>query len=286
MFSTRDNEHNARRRRQVLPLYQIGALTNIEWQVDNTTTTFMEIMAHFAREGKVVDIAEWVQYYTFDAIGALTVRVRVLSRSCKLLIVPQFGKPFGFLKDATDIAGMISIIHGVVRYGAVMGVYSEWHSIVIRVMQSLSSQGEVGITYLYKFVADSIADWNASSKEDKSLQEEKSEGGALLEGDYLGSMLAKARRTPEKFKVEDTNYHLLAQVGAGGETTGNEMCAAIYFLCKYPGVLEKLRVEVEDVKMRSKGARITAKEAHECSYLQVRIPSVASLSCSVLHSES
>jgi len=153
-------------------------------------------------------------------------------------------------------------------------------------MQYFSRQGEVGIQYLYKFVADSIADWNASSKEDRFLQEEKIEGGALLETDFLGSMLAKHRRNPEMFKVEDTNYHLLAQVGAGGETTGDEMCAAIYFLCKYPRVLEKLRVEVEGLKMRSKGARITAKDARECSYLPVCIPSVAFLSFPGLHSES
>jgi cytochrome P450 len=181
---------------------------------------------------------------------------------------------------------MISIIHNVVRYSAAMGVFSEWHPFIMRVMQYFSRQGEVGIQYLYKFVADSIADWNASSKEDRFLQEEKIEGGALLETDFLGSMLAKHRRNPEMFKVEDTNYHLLAQVGAGGETTGDEMCAAIYFLCKYPRVLEKLRVEVEGLKMRSKGARITAKDARECSYLPVCIPSVAFLSFPGLHSES
>lgn len=77
MFSTTDNEHNARRRRQVLPLYQLGALNNVEWQVDRTTNTFIDKLADFAREGKVVDMAEWIQFYTFDAIGALTVRDRV-----------------------------------------------------------------------------------------------------------------------------------------------------------------------------------------------------------------
>lgn len=166
---------------------------------------------------------------------------------------------------------MISIIHNIVRYGSVVGVYNEWHPFIFSILQSLSSQGEVGKNFLYKFVADAVADWNQGSEEDKSLQEHKSQGGALLETDFMGSMLARHRRSPESFSVDDAHYHLIAQIGGGGETTGNEMCAAIYFLCKYPRVLEKLREAVEEMRQRSKAARITAKEAHECSYLQARI---------------
>lgn len=172
---------------------------------------------------------------------------------------------------------MITIIHGIARYASGMGVFHEWHPLVITTLMSLSSGGGSGVTYLRKFVADSIADWNKSSEEEKSMHEQKSDGGALLETDYLGSLLAKSRRTPETFKVEDAHYHLIAQIGAGGETTGNEMVAAVRFLCKYPKVMEKLRREVEDVKLRSKDARISGKEAHECAYLQVRPSSVDTL---------
>jgi hypothetical protein len=69
-------------------MYQIGALVNVEWQIDSTTDTFMDEMANFAREGKVIDMSEWIQYYTFDAIGALTVRMPVFSYSCKQLMEP------------------------------------------------------------------------------------------------------------------------------------------------------------------------------------------------------
>lgn len=69
-------------------MYQIGALVNVEYQIDNTTDTFMGKMADFAREGKVIDMSEWIQYYTFDALGALTVRIPVFSYSCKQLMGP------------------------------------------------------------------------------------------------------------------------------------------------------------------------------------------------------
>jgi len=164
---------------------------------------------------------------------------------------------------------MMSITHGCSRYGAVMGVFSEWHPVVFRMLQYLAPKGEVGIAYIYNFAADAVAEWNQRSEEDKFLHEQKSQGGAMLETDYLGSLLAKHRKTPATFGVDDAYYHILSNILAGGETTGNTMIAAIYFLTKHPQVMDRLRKEAEGLKERSKNAKVTVKEAHECSYLQV-----------------
>lgn len=73
LFTTLDNDHNTRRRRQVLPLYQVKALTNIEFQVDSTVNIFLAKMETFARSGTVIDMTRWLHFYTFDTTGALTV---------------------------------------------------------------------------------------------------------------------------------------------------------------------------------------------------------------------
>ena len=73
IFSSLDVEHNAGRRRQISALYQMGALTNIQYQVDNTSTVFIEKLAEFADQGKTIDMARWLQYYAFDAVSCLTV---------------------------------------------------------------------------------------------------------------------------------------------------------------------------------------------------------------------
>ena len=73
IFSSVDIEHNAGRRRQISSLYQMGALTNIQYQVDNTSAIFMQKLADFADQGKIIDMAQWLQYYAFDAVSSLTV---------------------------------------------------------------------------------------------------------------------------------------------------------------------------------------------------------------------
>ena len=75
LLTSLDIEHHAQRRRQVLPLYQIGALANIQWQVDGTLAIFLDKMAIFAQEGTVIDMTEWLQLYTFDTIGGSSVTV-------------------------------------------------------------------------------------------------------------------------------------------------------------------------------------------------------------------
>lgn len=184
----------------------------------------------------------------------------------------QFGKPFGFLKEGTDVSGMLTVIHSLVRYAAVMGVFSEWHPLVIRLQQAISSKAETGIAPLFKFVGDCVEEWHQSSEQYKLAQEQKIHDDAPLGADFLGSLLAQSRKYPEKVKEEDTVYHLIPQIGAGGETTGIVMTAGIHFLCEYPHVLEKLRVEVDAMKRKSNNDRITLTEARECLYLQVSRP--------------
>ena len=58
-------------------LYQIGALIDIEHQVDSINEIFVEKLCQFSYEHKSFDMAEWLQFYAFDAIGALAVRWKV-----------------------------------------------------------------------------------------------------------------------------------------------------------------------------------------------------------------
>ena len=67
------------------------------------------------------------------------------------------------------------------------------------------------------------------------------------ENDFLSSLLAKHRNTPDTFTIADVHYHLLSNVVAGAETTGISLSAAVYFLWKNPRTLAKLR-QVLDAK--------------------------------------
>ena len=151
-----------------------------------------------------------------------------------------------------------------------MGVFGEWHPFVFRILQLMAPKGEVGIAYIYSFTAKAIAQWNNRSDKEHAIDEEKTEGGALLQTDYLGSLLAKHRRDPQQFKVDDAFYHVLSNVIAGGETTGISLAAAIHFLIQYPQVLEKLRQELDGLNKGS-NERVSIKDAQNCTYFGIRI---------------
>ena len=134
----------------------------------------------------------------------------------------------------------------------------------------MAPKGEVGIAYIYSFTAKAIAQWNNRSDKEHAIDEEKTEGGALLQTDYLGSLLAKHRRDPQQFKVDDAFYHVLSNVVAGGETIGISLAAAIHLLIQYPQVLEKLRQELDGLNKGS-NERVSIKDAQNCSYFGIRI---------------
>lgn len=128
------------------------------------------------------------------------------------------------------------------------------------------------MAYLHSFAKQALAERAQRSEEEKSLSEEKSQGGDVLESDYLGTFLAKARRYPDTFTVDDASYHMMSNLLAGGESTGISVSAAIYFLCKNPQSLEKLRHEIKGLKTGSLDMKyINLKDASNCQYLQAVI---------------
>ena len=157
-----------------------------------------------------------------------------------------------------------------------MGVFNELHPYVFRLLQFLAPKGEVGIAAVYAFAAKRISEWNRRSESEKALSVEQNQGGEVLKTDYLTSLLAKHRRTPDNFSVDDAYYHIISNVVAGGETTGIALTAAMYLLVKSPRVLEKLRRELEGMK-RGDNGRVGVLEAQRCGYLNAVVKEVLRL---------
>ena len=265
LFTTLSISHHAQRRRDISTLYQTSALQAIEHHVDATTTTLLQRLSSLLKPSKStisnqkdkspkhLDISAYIQHYTFDAITALT-----------------FSKPIGFLTQGHDISSVQSTIHTYSRYGAVVGVFPEWHSFIFSLLQLLSPAGEVGIASVMAFAARCVSDWNNTHSEtEKKKVEEQSEGGEILTSDYMSAFLAKSRRDP-KFTVEDGYYHIIANVVAGGETTGIGLVACLSHLLHSPDSLAKLRKELQN-KGITKNEPVSLKQTQELPYLQAVI---------------
>ena len=186
----------------------------------------------------------------------------------------QFGRPFGFLQEGKDIAGILETIHSYAFYGLIAGLYHEWHPITYRVWQWLAPKERGGgIAHIMQFAGEAMDDWNRRLDSEKAQDEEKTQGGDLLHTSQTGSLLAKVRRSPEIFKAEDVFYHMSMNVLAGGETTAASTANIVYYLIKNPRALSKLRTELEATlsKRDKPSERISLKEAHDTPYLQAVI---------------
>ena len=124
-----------------------------------------------------------------------------------------------------------------------------------------------------QFAGQTINDWNQRLESEKAKDDERTQGGDLLYSDQTGSLMAKVRRNPESFKVEDIFYHMSMNVLAGGETTAASTANIVYYLIKNPRVLRKLREELMESLGRSEEERkrVAMKEAPQLPYLQAVI---------------
>ena len=150
-------------------------------------------------------------------------------------------------------------IHNYSRYGAVIGVFAEWHPIVYKIVSKLASGEDVGMAYLIKFTGQAIAELGQSANDHEGE-----------ENDMLSELLVKHEKNPEAFTVADIHYHVLSNVVAGSETTGISLSAAVYFLWKKPRTLAKLRQEL-DAERSNFHDTVSVKDVADCRYLQAVI---------------
>lgn len=80
----------------------MGALIQYERFVDETTEIFLDqTEALFSSTKTVCNFAEWLQWYAFDVIGAIT-----------------YSKPHGFVAQARDVDGMCGYLARMFSYVA------------------------------------------------------------------------------------------------------------------------------------------------------------------------
>lgn len=102
LFSTTDEQYHAQLRKSVNSAFSMGALIQYERFVDETTEIFLnQTEALFASTQTVCNFAEWLQWYAFDVIGAIT-----------------YSKPHGFVDRATDVDGMCGYLARMFSYVA------------------------------------------------------------------------------------------------------------------------------------------------------------------------
>ena len=156
-------------------------------------------------------------------------------------------------------------VHSFSRYGALVGVYSELHRYIYRLVSLLAPKGLQGLDLILSVMNDSI-DKKAYVGPDGDKDQTASQN------DLVKIMHEMHQANPDGFTENDIRFHAMPFIGGGSDTTALTLAAVFYNLIKSPSVLHKLRSQLENLEREGKLSRpVKLREAMECQYLQACI---------------
>ncbi|RFU81362.1 hypothetical protein TARUN_845 [Trichoderma arundinaceum] len=250
MFPDKDIKRHAQTRRVFQGLYSMSSLISYEKYVDECADVLLNRLCICSKSREPIDMGHWFQCYAFDVIGNIT-----------------FSKPFGFLDRGEDVSGLLQALDKVIAYSTLIGIFSSLHPYVFAVTNFFGIGGAAGRTYLARYVKERIR----QRKAEKYTMEEKLT--AHVDGspeDFLEKIMIKNKDAPSKV----TDYHVfmmsMSNIVAGSDTTAISLSAILYYLLKYPTVMEKLREEVDQSTTSGgfTGAHLSFKASLEMPYWQ------------------
>lgn len=84
-------------------MYSLTSITELEPVVDSCVQMFVSKLQKSASSGESVHIEDWLQYYSFDCLGALS-----------------FSHDIGFLSSGVDVGSMIHAVDVIFEYVALV----------------------------------------------------------------------------------------------------------------------------------------------------------------------
>jgi cytochrome P450 len=169
----------------------------------------------------------------------------------------QVAKRFGFLDSGEDIDGIMRDIHNYLIHASHVGVYSEFHRLISKLLALLRGSGGTSATVAF---TQSQLQSRISKIDIENLD---------LKGDFLSKLLRLHADNPEKVTMSDVFMTCMTNIGAGSDTTGISLSSVIYYLCKNPEAMRKLREEIDTLAEQGGiSDPVTFAQAQKMPYLQ------------------
>ncbi|KAK5382251.1 hypothetical protein LTR20_006117 [Exophiala xenobiotica] len=236
LFTDSDIQRHAHDRRMVSAAFSMTAVTEMEDFISDCVTMFETRLGEFADKKEPIDMAHWLQCYAFDVIGEIT-----------------FARRFGFLDKGEDVGDIMKTLDGFLSYSAKMGTIPELHRPYTTVMSWLFPR----------------SDPFRSLKEFSRVSVESRVKEGAQHPDFLSRFMQAHNQKPNDFPMSEVYKMCMVLVGAGSDTTAIALRAVVYFLCKNPEKLAKLRSEIDEAdRTGTLSAVIKYKEALKLPYLQ------------------
>lgn len=233
LFNTRDRAEHTRKRKTISHTFSTKSIGQFEIYMHQNLDLFVqkwdELSDNAHGQFAKIDCLHWYNYLAFDMIGDLA-----------------FGQPFGMLekgKDITEIrmtpdapisyAPAVQVLNRRGEVSGTLGCLPQLKPYAKYLPDPFFSQGLAAVENLAGIAVARVSQ-RLEGKQDVNRVDLLAR---LMEGkDEKGEKLGRAELTAEA----------LTQLIAGSDTTSNTSCAILYWVTKTPGVLEKLRKELDE----------------------------------------
>ncbi|KAL8948154.1 MAG: hypothetical protein Q9222_005631 [Ikaeria aurantiellina] len=260
LFSTTDERYHAQLRRSVNSAFSMSAMVQYEPFVDDLITRFLDQTENlFSSKHAVCDFAQWLQYYAFDGIGAIT-----------------YSKRHGFIDKNEDIDGMVSYLGRLFSYVAPIGQIPFLDLLLlknplVRLFDWLKMNpfNFAVVRFAQARMAERMIEVRAAKFRPNTAPEPK-------RGDLLSMFLKAKEERPDFFDEGRVLTMAVSMAFAGSETTGISLAAVFYYLIRNPHCYDKLLEEIEvavsagTIKDRPTGA-VSWAESQKLPYLDACI---------------
>lgn len=207
---------HAKLKRPIAGLYANSNVIAYQPRVEDTIRYFLKRLdqefIQGANAGRACDIDNWVQYFAFDILGQLT-----------------FSRRLGFLEQGHDVDHMLADLDKEFKYRG-----------VVQNLPWLDNWLKKNPLYLALKAPSSNFVGRAKTLIGARLQDEKHDGHDMMDG-----FLEAQQKFPETVTPAVLAVYVTTNLLAGSDTTAVSMRSVIYYVLKTPGVLQKVRDEVD-----------------------------------------
>lgn len=231
-----DPKEHIRKGRNVAAGYALSNIIKSEPEVDNLIRLMLGCIDELAKEGRPVEFDKWLIFLAFDVVGEVT-----------------FSEPFRFLETGTDIRNAISNTRQLALYIAVMGHHVWLHHATL----GSPLMGRLGIQPT-SHIFDTCLDAMDRRRRNPDVRQ-----------DMLAQWERQRRLFPDRMAESELFAAVVANVGAGGDTSCAAMQSLIYILLRNPRHLATLRAEINAAQRRGELSEVVSyAESQRLPFLQ------------------
>ena len=243
LFSEIDPQQHARERKPISKYYSMSSIFPLEPHMDNVLNQLcQQLETRFIdgqNVGKPANIGEWLLFYSWDAVGAVT-----------------FSQPIGYLANGHDFDKTLTNSEKAMDYFSVVGTmpfldYVFDKNPVVRLgPPGFGTITTISLRHLVDRYQGNDKDYHDPSKPD-----------------FLDRFIEVKNANPDTVNDPQIISWLMINMIAGADTTAITIRSALYYSLRTPGVWTRLRSELAAAGLTKDRCPIQYRDCRSVAYL-------------------